>query len=57
MAQIALKCVFDKERVEKDKIPLIEEEIKAYFKEIGFKTINANNYDDVPQVKDYFQYE
>ena len=68
VAQIALKCIFDKERVEKDKIPLIEEEIKAYFKEIGFKTINANNYEDmfdlinrlsedVPQVKDYFQYE
>ena len=68
VAQIALKCVFDKERVEKDKIPLIEEEINAYFKDIGFKTIDAINYEemvdlinrlseDVPQVKDYFQYE
>lgn len=47
VAQIALKCVFDKERVEKDKIPLIEEEIKAYFKEIGFKTINATDYEDM----------
>ena len=47
MAQIALKCFFDKDRVEKDKIQLIEEEIKAYFKEIGFKTINANNYEDM----------
>ena len=54
VAQIALKRVFDKERVEKDKIPLIEEEIKAYFKEIGFKTINTNNYEDVPQEKIIF---
>ena len=54
VAQIALKCVFDKERVEKDKIPLIEDEIKAYFKEIGFKTINTNNYEDVPQEKIIF---
>ena len=68
VAQIALKCTFDKDRVEKDKIPLIENEINAYFKDIGFKTIDAINYDemvnlinrlseDVPQVKDYFQYE
>ena len=68
VAQIALKCFFDKDRVEKDKIPLIEEEINAYFKDIGFKTIDAINYEemvdlinrlseDVPQVKDYFQYE
>ena len=68
VAQIALKCFFDKDRVEKDKIPLIEEEINAYFKDIGFKTIDAINYEemvdlinriseDVPQVKNYFQYE
>ena len=68
VAQIALKCTFDKDRVEKDKIPLIENEINAYFKDIGFKTIDAINYEemvnlinrlseDVPQVKDYFQYE
>ena len=68
MAQIALKCFFDKDRVEKDKIPLIEEEINAYFKDIGFKTIDAINYEemvdlinriskDVPQIKNYFQYE
>ena len=68
VAQIALKCVFDEERVEKDKIPLIEEEVNSYFKDIGFKTTNAINYsemvdlinrlaEDVPQVKEYFQYE
>ena len=68
VAQIALKCFFDKDRVEKDKIPLIEEEINAYFKDIGFKTIDAINYEemvdlinriskDVPQIKNYFQYE
>lgn len=67
VAEIALKCVFDEERVEKDKIPLVENEINSYFKEIGFKTINATTYEemidfierlaeDVPQVKSYFEY-
>lgn len=60
VAQIALQCVFDKDRVEK--------EINSYFKDIGFKTTKATNYEemvdlierlteDVPQIKNYFDYE
>lgn len=66
-AQIVLKCVFDEERIEKDKIPLFENEINPYFKDIGFKTINPTTYEemtdfterlaeDVPQIKSYFDY-
>lgn len=45
VAQIALKCVFDKERVE-----------NANNYEDMFDLINRLS-EDVPQVKDYFQYE
>ena len=68
VAEIALKCVLDENRIERDKIPLIENEINSYFKDIGFNTINATTYEemidfierlakDVPQVKSYFDYE